>query len=132
MARGKDFTTTELNQIRSYLKDGLTYAEIGELIGRDKKAIANVTFRYGLRKFEPTQTETPKEWKSDMVKQLIEKTNTPMDTTEPPVVCKDKTLSDFNPREIIKHLYNLGYRIEDNKLICIVRQVVNIKDIINA
>lgn len=42
------------------------------------------------------------------------------------------SLSDFAPRDIIKHLYNLGYRIEDNKLVCYVKQVVKLGDIINA
>lgn len=44
------------------------------------------------------------------------------------------TLKDFSPREIIKHLHNLGYRIvgKDWKLVCIVEQTVNLKDIING
>lgn len=45
---------------------------------------------------------------------------------------REKTLDDFQPRELIKHLYKLGYRIEDNRLVCYVRQTVNVKDIINA
>ena len=41
------------------------------------------------------------------------------------------SLNDFPPRDIIKHLYNLGYRIENNRLVCLVKQPVNLKDIIN-
>ena len=48
------------------------------------------------------------------------------------VEAKEKTLNDFQPKEIIKYLYKLGYRIEDNRLVCYVKQTVNIKDIINA
>ena len=43
-----------------------------------------------------------------------------------------KSLSDYTPREMIKHLYNLGYRIENNGLVCIQKVSVNIKDIING
>lgn len=45
---------------------------------------------------------------------------------------KTKTLDDFQPRDIIKHLYKLGYRIENNKLVCMVKQTVNMRDIING
>lgn len=43
-----------------------------------------------------------------------------------------KSLSDYTPREMIKHLYNLGYRIENNEIVCIQKVKVNIKDIING
>lgn len=87
---------------------------------------------YKRRKERLKQKETPKEWESDLVKQVIEKTNQinekPMTTQS----TKEKSLNDFMPREIIKHLYNLGYRIEDGKLVCYVRHNVNVKDIINS
>jgi len=44
---------------------------------------------------------------------------------------KSPSLDDFAPRDIIKHLYNLGYRIEDNGLVCYVKQKVLLKDILN-
>ena len=40
-------------------------------------------------------------------------------------------LSDFSPRQMIKHLYDLGYRIEDNRIVFIKKEYVNIKSIIN-
>ena len=43
-----------------------------------------------------------------------------------------KSLGDYTPREMIKHLYNLGYRIENNEIVCIQKVKVNIKDIING
>lgn len=39
-------------------------------------------------------------------------------------------LSDFQPREMIKYLYNMGYRIKNNKLMFIYEQVVNMKSIL--
>ena len=50
----------------------------------------------------------------------------------PKVEIVEKTLSDFSPRDIIRHLYNLGYRIENNSLVCYTKQIVNIKDVING
>lgn len=42
------------------------------------------------------------------------------------------TLEDFTPREIIKHLYDLGYRIEDGRLVLVQRTVVKLGDILNG
>ena len=34
---------------------------------------------------------------------------------------REKTLKDFQARDMIKHLYGMGYRIENNQLICLVK-----------
>ena len=47
------------------------------------------------------------------------------------VLVKQKTLNDFTPREIIKHLYDLGYRIENNKLYVVTRREVKLSDVCN-
>jgi len=39
---------------------------------------------------------------------------------------------EMSPREMIKHLYNLGYRIENNQLVCYTKNVVKIQDIIHG
>ena len=44
---------------------------------------------------------------------------------------KEKTLNDFQPRELIKHLYNLGYRIKDNSLYVMTLQKVNIQSVLS-
>lgn len=128
MARGKDYTTNELAEIKGYLKDGCSYEEIAELMGRSKKSIANTILRQGWTRgrFKDSSDNSVPVWKTTIVEteQKLKKTE--------PVLVKEKTLSDFQPREMIKHLYKLGYRIEDNKLVCIVKQVVNVKDIING
>lgn len=45
---------------------------------------------------------------------------------------KEVTLSDFSPREIIKHLYDLGYRVDENGLYVIEvrKNRVKLRDII--
>ena len=130
MARGKDYTTTELAEIKGYLKDGCNYAEIAELMGRSKKSIENTILRQGWTRgrFKESSDNVAPVWKTTVVEteQELKKTeSTPV---------KEKTLFDFPPREIIKHLYNLGYRIKgsDWKLVCTVEQTVNLKDIING
>ena len=118
MSRGKDYTTTELAEIKGYLKDGCSYDEIAELMGRSRKSIENTIQRKGWTKgrFNDDPAESPTQ-KQAIIEQV-------------PV--KEKTLKDFPAREMIKYLYSLGYRIEDNKLVCYVKQAVNIKDIING
>ena len=49
-----------------------------------------------------------------------------------PAPVKEKTLKDFKSRDMIKYLYDMGYRIENNQLVCLVKQVVNVKDIIHS
>lgn len=126
MARGKDYTTTELAEIKGYLKDGCNYAEIGELMGRSRKAIEQLALHQGWTRgrFRESSDNVSPVWKTTVAETEVKKSE--------PVPVKEKTLFDFTPREIIKHMYNLGYRIEDNKLVCIVKQVVNVKDIING
>lgn len=130
MARGKDYTTTELAEIKGYLKDGCNYAEIAELMGRSKKSIENTVLRQGWThgRFKESSDNVDPVWKTTVVEteQELKKTES--------VPVKEKTLFDFPPREIIRHLYNLGYRIKgsDWKLVCMVEQTVNLKDIING
>lgn len=118
MARGKFYTTTELAEIKGYLKDGCSYDEIAELMGRSKKSIENTIQRQGWTRgrFNNNAVEPPVQKRT-----IVEQTSV-----------KEKTLKDFPAREMIKYLYNLGYRIEDNKLVCYVKQAVNVKDIING
>ena len=118
MARGKDYTTTELAEIKGYLKDGCSYEEIAALMGRSKKSIENTVLRQGWTRgrFNDNAVE-PSTQKQTIVEQAT---------------VKEKTLKDFPAREMIKYLYSLGYRIEDNKLVCYVKQTVNVKDIING
>ena len=145
MSRGKEFTTTEINEIRGFLKDGLTYAEVGELMGRSKKSIENLAHRQGWTrgrfKDEPETNQEPA-WNETLkaqetkheepvlemeVEEVVEEKPSPVVEVKP---VKEKTLNDYPARELIKNLYDRGYRLENGKLICIVHQVVNINDII--
>ena len=50
---------------------------------------------------------------------------------KPVVSQKEKTLNDFQPRDMIKHLYKLGYRIKDNSLYVMTLQKVNIQSVLS-
>lgn len=122
----KGYTTTEIEEIRDYyLKDLLPVDEIAELMGRTKKAIVNIVQRNGWHRKRGSVSLT-----SPSRIPMPEEKDTPKTIVEDAKVIITKTLDDFTPREIIKHMYKLGYRIEDNQLVCIVKQKVNVKDII--
>ena len=130
MARYPLWTKEEENLLRGYLKEGFNYDEIAELMGRTKMSISNHVKQkgWGVR-------QNKQKFPSDVQKKIdavVEKKETPTTIVVSPAPVKEKTLKDFTPREIIKHMYDLGYRIEDGKLVCFVKQTVNLKDIINA
>ncbi len=132
MGHGKAYTDVEIAEIKSYLKDGCNNSEIAELTGRSLKAIQQLVLRmgwtHGRFNEEPKKVEPVPKQKIELV-EVNPMPKTMIEDHEPKM---EKTLKDFAPREIIKHLYNLGYRIEDNKLVCIVKQAVNLRDIING
>lgn len=102
----KLFTKEELEQMRQMKNQGATYKEIGEMFGRSEATVQNKFSRLG--------------WSTQP--QAAQMT--------PPVRVREKTLDDFTPREIIKHLYNLGYRIENNQIVIVEKRVVNIKSVL--
>lgn len=102
----KPYTTTEVAEILQLYDAGKTPAEIGEKMGRTRSAIYQMI--YNMRKGNnPVPTPPHSE-------------NAPA----------PKPTSTMTPREMIKALYDMGYRIENNQLVCYVKQVVKIKDVI--
>lgn len=131
MGKVAEFKTTEIEEIKSYLRDGLTYAEVGELMGRTKKSIGNLAARMGWTNGRLGGNQLKSGRLPANRESLLEKPE-PVIEQKQEVQVKEKTLKDFPAREMIKYLYNLGYRIEDNRLVCYVKQTVNVKDIING
>lgn len=108
----KPYTEQELNEMRQLKKQGATYAEIGKMFNRTE-AVVQLKF-------------------SDLGWTNKGFNGQPAVKTPVTVPPREKTLRDFDPRDMIRHLYNMGYRIENNMLVCIVRQKVNIKDILEG
>ena len=102
----KRWTTEEITTIASMRAEGKPYREIAEAIGRSKHSVEQ--YASSLRKGTALSAEK-----------------------ESPAREKQKTLDDFTPRQMIRKLYEMGYRIEGNELILIEKHVVNIFSILN-
>lgn len=112
-AKAKPYTQEELEQMREMRKQGATYKEISDMFGRTENSVMVKFSSMGWSKANRTQAEPPKEI-----------------TTVPDKLVRKLQLSDFEPREMIKYLYNLGYRIKNNKLVFVTEKVVNMKAVL--
>lgn len=110
------YSQEEIQTILTFIKDGYSAAEISDLTGRSKGAIN--TLAYKVRKGQMAILLEENE---------MEKTES---TTKEPSTTPNKT--NMTPRDMIKALYDMGYRIENNQLVCYVRQTVKMSDIING
>ncbi len=116
MAANRFYTNDEWQRMMKMRYEGKSMKEIADAIGRLESAVSK---RFALKS---------KEYKEYKIKMYTE--NTP--AVPPPASTKEKTLSDFSPRDIIKHLYNLGYRIENNALVYYSKQYIKLNDIVNG
>lgn len=91
---------------------GATYAEIAELIGRSVSAIQNKMNELGY--------SVKKRAASPVAPETIQ--------VEGKTLVKMKTLDDYPARDLIKNLFDRGYRIENNKLYYIHKKEVNLAD----
>lgn len=131
------FSEETVKEMKEYRKAGFTYREIAEIVGAKENTVASyfthrctVEERTPKKKEKKSISDTLKKEMFNQYKQTINN-NTKETAMSPKTNTATKnTLNDFQPRDLIKHLYNLGYRIENNQLI--VKQTVNIKDIING
>ena len=105
----RPFTPEENDKILRLYNEGKTAKEIGEAVGRTAGSIAHQV--YILRKVDKEKT-----------KQIG------LLHTDAPTV----KLIELTPRQMIKKLYDLGYRIENNQLVCYTKNVVKIQDIIHG
>lgn len=90
---------------------GATFAEIAEMVGRSATAVGcklNELGYFARKKESAPKPETI---------QVDGKT-----------LVKVKTLDDYPARDLIKNLFDRGYRIENNKLYYIHKKEVNLAD----
>ena len=96
-------------------EQGATYKEIADMFGRTEAAV-HVKFTElgwagrGVKKPQPSEPNELTKVPDGLVRKL--------------------QLSDFEPREMIRYLYNLGYRIRNNKLVFVKETVVNMKAVL--
>ena len=110
----KKYTVEEIFTIAEMKRNGATAREIAEKLGRTPKAISLYLMHQRQKFGQSAPTRTDKEPKE----------------VQPAVAPKAKTLEDFPPREMIKHLYNLGYRIEGDELWFVQKTRVKLGDIL--
>jgi hypothetical protein len=118
----KRYTQQELDEMYLLHQQGANYEEIARMFNRTTKGIA-------LKFSEMGWAKRGKKFKA------LAESPTVSDTTNdvaPAVVAKPKRtpLDAYQPRELIKYLYNLGYRIEDNRLVYVHRQVISLKTVL--
>lgn len=105
------FTQEEIQTVLNLKEQGLNFEVIADLTGRTSRQIKDLLFR--LKKKESAKPE-------EEVKVSV-----------PAPAKPEKTIKDFDPRELFKQLYDLGYRIDDKGIYIMVKQYVNLKSIIN-
>ena len=105
------FTNDEIATIINLKEQGLNFEDIADLTGRTSRQIKDLLFR--LKKKESAKPE-------EEVK-----------VSAPAPAKPEKTIKDFDPRELFKQLYDLGYRIDDKGIYIMVKQYVNLKSIIS-
>jgi hypothetical protein len=137
--KAKAYTTEEIRQILDLKKAGAYNREIAAVVGRSECSIATfltaerTTKRYSKRLNKASEKEKATTNMVDIKVNGVKVAEAPSSIvethTETPAPVAVKTMT---PREMIKALYNLGYRIENNQLVCYVKQTVKIQDIING
>ena len=95
-----------------YYDEGKTGREIAEIIGRSTSSIYHII--YNMR-----HNPAPSPEKHEAVG-IIANGNQSL-----------RPVLKMTPREMIKALYDMGYRIENNKLVCYQKVEVKLQDIIN-
>lgn len=144
MTKHTDYTSDEIRQILDMrFNKKFTAKKIGLILNRTESAVQNVLHRYKCKgMYNP---DTMEDKASGQVSPAIEAYNASEETKErmnallqrPDSDVEVKPMIIYHPekltaREMIKRLYDMGYRIEDNELVCYVKQNVNVKDIING
>lgn len=131
--RGPAYTLNEKKAIvHFYYNNGMTAKQIAKITGRTADGISNLVRRYKdlipPKDYVPTVFTTKEN--EDKIKELLEKSEESKVSKQHNISEEAKTTPQLSPREMIKHLYSIGYRIKDNGLVVLVEQPVNIKDII--
>ena len=142
----KHYTTIEIKKILDMrYNKGMKFDAIAEIIGRTSKSVEDACHRHKNRfpEFKSTVPIQTSKKNRQKIEELLKRSEEADVATEEMQIAADGALENFygkqykptptmTPREMIKHLYTLGYRIKNNELVVLVEQRVNIKDIING
>ena len=107
--QNKKYTKKEERYILSARAAGESYESIAQTLGRTKNALyaKHCTLKKAEEETIAIEEESPK------------------------LFTQERTISDFDPRDMFKDLYNRGYRIDEKGVYVMVKQYVNLKSIIS-
>lgn len=140
MTKHTNYSTDEIKQILDLrFNKKLTAKKIAKELNRTESAIHNVLHRYRCKgMYQPEELKKREEKVNvvvnasdeakERIEELLKRTDDNVEN-EPIIIYQQREMTG---REMIKKLYDMGYRIEDNILVCYVKQTVNVKDIING
>lgn len=103
------YTQKELDEMHQLRRQGASFKDIAAMFNRTERALQVKFYELG--------------WVNEDKSSAVSSESSNVNQVKKP------TLNDFLPRDMIKHLYNLGYRIENNKLVFVHKQVIDIKKI---
>ena len=115
----KPYTEEEKKVIIDLYHEGRQAKDIAYMMDRSVGSIHQVVYAYNKTMKAEQGIEHAKKEKPLVVKTVLHEAPT-------------SKARDMSPREMIKALYDLGYRIRNNQLVCIQEVVVKLNDIING
>lgn len=122
MYRKNILTQEDIQMIINLYNAGKTAEEIAQVTGRTKHAIHQRIYllkKSGQITDEPNNLPPSRKLRPTGIVHPVEQE-------------KEPVKKEMTPRDMIKALYDLGYRIEDNHLVCYVKQTVKLQDIIGV
>lgn len=130
---GRPYTTSEIKNIFDlHFNQKESVKDIAIATDRTEKAIYSVIKRYKdlMPDKDYKQGIVTTKSNEELIAKLIDRDNENIINND--MKQEEPKPAQLTPREMIKHLYSLGYRIKNNELVVLVEQKVNIKDIING
>lgn len=119
--RSDTFTKEDIQMVINLYNANKSAEEIANITGRTKHAIHQRIYMLRkagkLKDSKTTQPEYDRKLK-------------PTGVVYKPEELHEEPQKHMSPRDMIKALYDLGYRIENNQLVCYVKQTVKLQDII--
>lgn len=127
MKQYKFFDKSEAWLIIELNKEGKSASEIAKEVGRTRASVQSFLDR------EYRDHHYTKKFNLDNVDAAAQKPIAPAPkfSMEAPQKHEERA-KELSPREMIKKLYDMGYRIENNQLVCYQKVVVKVNDILNG
>ena len=124
------YTKDEIQFIKSMVAEGRTRKEIAYTLGKTYKGLTQWLQRHS-EKYGIGPTRDKRGWKTSKERKVVKEQVVSPAPIPVKQEVKEKTLSDFKCRDMIKYLYGRDYRIRNNELVVLQEVKVSLSDIIN-